>query len=100
MIENRLYESNLIVPELQWLSHPIRETVWRPPRAGQFTVLDARDESWARPLGLGEVISFKQFVDEMTERFNQAITEMLCIPTEQLTFGGGRYSGTVRYPRQ
>ena len=40
-----------------------------------------------------------QIFDEIKERCDKKIVEMLNIPSEQLMFGNGSYSGVVRYPR-
>lgn len=51
---------------------------WYPPKPGHFTALTLRDETWARPLGLGTLVHVPQeTVEKITRRFNDYIERLL-----------------------
>lgn len=63
----------------------LSEQFWIPPDGESFFQLDASDESWARPLGLGTVMTWAQFVEYMNKKLDQQIYRSLSIPARLLS---------------
>lgn len=55
-----------LLPERRWNER------WVPPKGDRFFELDASDESWARPLGLGtvETVDLGPYVLHLSEKLN------------------------------
>lgn len=98
-IENRLYEAMITIPADLWLDAPLPELFWRPPPAGKFTQLEASDESWARPLGIGELVPFSQIAAEIKERLDRKFLEMLNVPKSLFGAEQTNYSQAVQLGR-
>ena len=72
-VENKLFNPVIKIPvdfveDIKPLPVPMEELLWQPPKAGKFTQLEASDECWARPLGLGRMVSTWQLIRERLDR--------------------------------
>lgn len=78
-MEAKLLRSTCTVPVDFLTPEPLPETFWIPPEGGRFFCLTREDECWARPLGLGKVVTLFEFAKHLSEKLREMTLRSLDI---------------------
>lgn len=78
------------VPEIL-IDDPFKdEEYWEPTPWGPFCTLEKSDESWARPLGLGRVVSNKRLREQMLMKYEAMFSlKLYSTPSSMFFLSGG-----------
>ncbi len=89
---NGLFRMEIV--ESQFMDRTRWDERWVPPNGGRFFELTSRDESWARPLGLGHVEKID--MGPLIIEINDKAMEMMALPMQYAT---GFFSPPMLTPR-
>jgi len=80
-METKMFRSTCTVPNDFINMEPLPETFWIPPEGGRFFCLTREDECWARPLGLGKVVTLFEFAKHLSDKLREMTIRSLNIPS-------------------